>query len=567
MKKTPVNFLIFTGRMSENFNLKYLKGEQDYIDPNRAFWDNYISTSNRVIGAYKLAHYCRLAGFTVQVIDFCAYFNEQEFINIFDKFVGEETLAIGTSSTFMTKQLTKKKTFTYIGSTNVEMYHYLPVETIEEENRITAHLKSINPNVKIMVGGGLVNKSFLENPNIDLIVQGYGEITVPQILQDIKDHKPLQQYYTDKTKIHDISKSTMFWCDEDMLDKNEVVPLEIARGCIFKCSFCSFQYIGKEPGTYVRGREFIKEELIRNYEKFGITKYWIVDDTFNDDNDRLEEIAKIAKELPFKLKLAAFIRIDLVYLKKQAQLLVDCGLEFAHCGIETLTPESAKDIGKGLNPWIIMDFIKELKQTTWKHVGVHSGFILGLPSDTKQDIKKALQFLGSDKNPLDSFLVSPLYLEDPNNPDHDVAKSDLSINHEQWQLKILPWSDPLIMETTSEKGLVNYMNKHGVVNEDVWSYRLRFYHNQNLTKNHYKLNYYAQYQVWGMDGVDEDIDLMFDKVKNKQVSFKDTTDIEMQRRKTYFENLMSIEKHTLFDSELLHDENRTESYLNITEQS
>ena len=69
-----------------------------------------------------------------------------------------------------------------------------------------------------------------------------------------------------------------------MYNQVKILPLEVARGCIFKCNFCSFPLNGKGKGEAIRDFSYIRDELIENYELYGIEDYWLTDDTFNDDN-------------------------------------------------------------------------------------------------------------------------------------------------------------------------------------------------------------------------------------------------------------------------------------------
>ena len=94
--KTPVDFLIFTGRANDIENLS--------VDPNDKTHGNVfqelISTTTRTLGAYKVAYHCRLQGFTVQVVDYSKFLSTEQFYNIIDKFVGPNTIAVGTSTTW-----------------------------------------------------------------------------------------------------------------------------------------------------------------------------------------------------------------------------------------------------------------------------------------------------------------------------------------------------------------------------------------------------------------------------------------------------------------------------------
>lgn len=549
--KTPVDFLIFTGRANDIESLSLHPGDKTYGN----VFQPLISTTTRTLGAYKVAYHCRLQGFSVQVVDYSKFLSTEQFYSIIDKFVGPNTLAVGTSTTWLYQPLSARKTLNMVGQYGFEAAQWLPVEDFETETNLTNHIKSISPDCKVIVGGAIVNQDSLNNPNIDIVASGYGEVTVPDILMSIKNKTEIRQYYADPHSQHEIATSTMTWCPEDLAINTEALPLEIARGCIFHCSFCSFRLLGKEKGSYVRGKDLIRDELIRNYENFGTTRYWISDDTFNDDNDRLQEFADVVKSLPFKITLSAFIRLDLVMLKKQEQLLKDCGLVFAHCGIETLNEESAKDIGKGFNPMMLMDWLRDIKQNVWKDVFVHSNFILGLPSDSKETLRENLRFLKSDDNPLDSFVVSPLYLPKQGTKSSN-EESKFTNDPESFGMEIIPWSDDYLKYVAEGNTFQNYRNKHGVVNEEMFRTRQRFASTMAQHKNGYKFIFHGQFRAWGLDGCDLHPDEILELVKEKKFTWLDRNKIEKKNFDSYTDRLMAISKHTSFvKSQLVDAEN------------
>ena len=62
----------------------------------------------------------------------------------------------------------------------------------------------------------------------------------------------------------------------------EVLPLEVGRGCIFSCAFCSFDLIGKRVGDWTKSPKVLRNELLENYEKFGVTTYNFTDELINE---------------------------------------------------------------------------------------------------------------------------------------------------------------------------------------------------------------------------------------------------------------------------------------------
>lgn len=534
---TPVDFLIFNGR-------SYVS---DTVKDNSTAKSLAVQVSGRTIGAYKVAYHCRLQGFKVQVIEFVEQLTYQDYIDIIDKFVGPKTLAVGTSATFLHLPLSKNKTLNIMGEFSFRSAKWIPTETQEQEDEITQYIKNINPDCKIIVGGAMVNKKSLEDSNIDIVSSGYGEVNVPDILMSLKKKQEIKKHFEDIWSMHEIQTSSMTWTKEDLLVPGEIIPLEIARGCIFKCSFCNFRMIGKEKGSYVRASELIKDEFIRNYEKFGINRYWITDDTFNDDNDRLEELRNIVQSLPFKIELIAFIRFDLVVLKNQAQLLKDCGFKMGHAGFETTNPESAKDIGKGMSPKKQLDYLTELKKDLWKDIYLHSGFMMGLPSDTKKSIKEMLNFLRSNKNPLDSYYVYPLNISLPD-PHASAPPSNFAENPEQHGYEWVPYKDEILKEYMKDGNFANYKNKHGLTYEDMWEYRNKFISNSIGHPNEYKRKLMAQFQCFGVDGSGLTPEELVEKVKEGTFTALDCEHIEKQNKENYFNRLMSIKEHTTFET-------------------
>ena len=157
--KTPVDFLIFTGRANDIENLSLHPGDKTYGN----VFQPLISTTTRTLGAYKVAYHCRLQGFSVQVVDYSKFLSTEQFYNIIDKFVGPNTLAVGTSTTWLYQPLSPRKTLNMVGQYGFEAAQWLPVENFEIETEITKHIKSISPDCKVIVGGAIVNEDSLKN--------------------------------------------------------------------------------------------------------------------------------------------------------------------------------------------------------------------------------------------------------------------------------------------------------------------------------------------------------------------------------------------------------------------
>ena len=136
--------------------------------------------------------------------------------------------------------------------------------------------------------------------------------------------------------------------ERDYIQPDEVLTIELARGCKFQCKFCSFTVLGVKD-DYSRCAESLDAELRENYEKWGVTMYTVSDETINDRPEKLKKIAEISRNLPFELNLMGFMRGDLLVANPDTwQDIWDMGLWSHFYGIETLNDQAGKYVGKGM---------------------------------------------------------------------------------------------------------------------------------------------------------------------------------------------------------------------------
>jgi radical SAM superfamily enzyme YgiQ (UPF0313 family) len=294
---------------------------------------------------------------------------------------------------------------------------------VKDIHKIIDFIKS-KSKAKIVYGGAKA-PYFLADDKIDYYVIGYGDNSVVALSDYLKNGTPLldctpldingttaQLIDSNKypePKMDEIQ--TRWWREDFNILPGEGLPIEMARGCIFKCKFCSYPLLGKKKGTYIRDPEEIRDELIKTWEAHGTDSYYFTDDTFNDDNDKIEALHKIFTSLPFKPKFSAYLRVDLINrYPHQADMLTEMGLIGTYFGIETLQAKSAVAIGKGLHPNKVKDRLYWLNEKWNKKVNIGAGFILGLPYDTHEYFTELLNWTMERDNPLQHVSFYPLFL-------------------------------------------------------------------------------------------------------------------------------------------------------------
>lgn len=390
----------------------------------------------RTAGPYRIATELRDAGYTCQVIDNIQHFSVDELGAIITYVVGPNTKVVGFSSTFIDYNLFENRTITDKAPDVHDWYN-----NSTEVKYVIDAIKRIAPTVKVLIGGAYSHGMRL--PLADVFVLGLGDRAIIEYLNYLQNKNPFFQFTTNNagkmvidsetfSNKFDFTSSQIKYHPSDYVRYNEVLPLEVSRGCIFKCSFCAYPLLGKDKNDYIKSTATLKDEILRNYYEYGITRYTLTDNTFNDNIIKLEELADIVQSLPFSFSWIAYLRIDLMRAHpEQYQLLRDSGLTACNFGIETLNFESAKSIGKGLHP---EKTIEELFVVAEKlpAVAVHCGFICGLPYETKESISQWAEIISADEFPIDFITINPLSLNRAVNKSKRVFKSEFELNADKY---------------------------------------------------------------------------------------------------------------------------------------
>ena len=389
----------------------------------------------RALGAYQIAHHLRTFGYTCQVIEFTQFFSNEELIETVEKFLTKDTLGIGVSTTWYDSREERGPIRFF-----VQFSPSLPDNIVG----VLEYVKSNYPTVK-RIAGGTFTKVYKNSPLFDHHIHSYAEDQMLKYANSISG----------KTKFDTFNIETLEhrFTEQDCILPGEMLPIEISRGCIFKCSFCNFPLNGKKKMDYIRSAKLIAEEMQYNYDKYGTTTYLFTDDTFNDTTIKLQLLWDEVKKLPFKIKFFAFLRIDLLNAhREQIKLLKDLGLKVAAFGIETFHTQAAKSIGKGMSGDRTKVFLDELYNDHWGDcVRIHALMMTGLPGEPLEHSRESMQWLHS--RPFSSlFSTFSLY-------EHYEDKSKISSEPNKYGYKIQEngkWQSNLMKQEESERFYIKH---------------------------------------------------------------------------------------------------------------
>lgn len=375
----------------------------NFIDHKRTDID-VINKPWRALGPSKVAHSLRSNGYTVQIINFSTYLTEEQLYEISKPFMDYKTL-IGVSTTFLADYL-----------------NFDP--SIIPLCKAVGRLKS-EFNTKVIVGGPTA-VAYQKLFNADFVVNGAAENSILDLFDKIKNYgirKPRTDW-TIKTCAHR-------WDPSDRIQPNETLPLEVGRGCIYSCKFCKYDMKGKKRGEYVRDLSLIRDEIVENYERYHVSNYMIMDDTFNDDVYKMEDWCRMVDDLPFKIQYNAYCRADLIYrYQDMTRELYRTGMVGSVLGIESMNPKAAGIIGKSWSGKHAKDFIPYYVHDICKGKTLTQvNFIIGLPGDTIEDAWSWVKW-GED-NKIPGIQMHPLSIRVPRFHPNDAVYSDFDMYAEE----------------------------------------------------------------------------------------------------------------------------------------
>jgi len=354
------------------------------------------------MAAYALAHWMRKNRFDCQVIDFIQHFDIKTLIELTEPLINKDTVCIAVSSVF---------------------FPTVPMSCPPLNIAVAMQkLKLKYPNLKFVIGGPYATDySFF----FDKCFTGEGED------QFLKWCQEQSLGLSMPSAFFNIKHNDHQFHEKDCILPGESLPLELGRGCIFKCSFCTYPNLGKPKGSYIRDMSLIENELARNKDLFGTTNYVFLDDTCNEDSDKILELAKINNKLGNTIKWSGFLRLDLIWSHENHQVLLESGLDQCYFGLESFHPTASRKVGKGWNGKHAKDYLPKLAETHWNNtVGIEGSFISGLPGEPVESLRETVQWI-KDHNYVRGYFRSLRMLND----------SEFGKNPEKYNLKRLPWLD------------------------------------------------------------------------------------------------------------------------------
>ena len=289
--------------------------------------------------------------------------------------------------------------------------------------KIAKCCKEINPDIKLVLGGGFINTELrsLKDPRlfefVDFITVDDGERPLLTLLEYLNQQRPInelfrtyylkdqQVYFNKNLTLHDIPhKDTGVPCYDglpieqylslcEMLNPMHRIwsdgrwnKLTIAHGCYWsQCSFCdiSLNYIGQYDDA---GAELIVNRIQTLITETGETGFHFVDEAAPPKV--LFAMAEKLIERDIVISWWGNIRFEKTFSAEKCQLLADSGCIAISGGLEVASDRLLKLMKKGVT---VAQVAKVTKNFANAGVLVHAYLMYGFPTQTEQETVDSLE--------------------------------------------------------------------------------------------------------------------------------------------------------------------------------
>ena len=282
-------------------------------------------------------------------------------------------------------------------------------------------VKAVLPNVKIVVGGlwfsATYKETLTENPAVDYVIVGEAELTLEELLVEIKNKKEDLSEVAGLASRKD--KEVVIGPHRSLIQNLDILPtpaydlfpmenyvghsywkpfaeLMTSRGCPGGCGFCYewSQYDTRSPLDFtswrIKSPNKILDELEVLNKTHGVNEIVFQDDAFNVNKDIVIDVCKGMIKRKIDMHWVILGRADdWVNQLDILPLMKEAGMFMGLLGVEVASDEELARLGKKINTKQIIQTIEALRK---EHVMSVGCFMVGFEDDNEETVKKRFEF-------------------------------------------------------------------------------------------------------------------------------------------------------------------------------
>jgi radical SAM superfamily enzyme YgiQ (UPF0313 family) len=277
-------------------------------------------------------------------------------------------------------------------------------------------VKKVKSDTLVVVGGvhpTVATDEVASKEKIDHVIVGEGEISFSGLLDAVAGNKTQEKVITgvrpdldelpfEDRELFDYRVTTSFVSNFPGIFKPPSITMIASRGCPFNCAFCA-PHAKVMFGEKVRFKSVdnVIEELkmLRDKYRFRSLFFWDYSITLN--KKWLDEFCEKYRKNGFTASISANSRVDAICRNEDVMKeLADAGLRMVHIGYESGSQRILDFIEKGTT----VEQAVRATEICKKHgIIVRGLFMLGLPTETKDDVQETLGLIRKIKPQVYSF--------------------------------------------------------------------------------------------------------------------------------------------------------------------
>ncbi|MBU0548691.1 MAG: radical SAM protein [Candidatus Omnitrophica bacterium] len=172
---------------------------------------------------------------------------------------------------------------------------------------------------------------------------------------------------------------------------NLVLPYQISKGCLNRCSFCTFPAVSRKLAF--KSNDKVVNDLAQMKKKYQSRIFFFCDELINNSYDRLEELCDLFIKNKLDILWSAHAKVgnlDKRILKKMRE----AGCFRLAFGIESGSNKILESMNKGFTAEQAGNTLKDAFEAG---INVRISLINGYPHEKNDDVKKTLDFIRKNR--------------------------------------------------------------------------------------------------------------------------------------------------------------------------
>lgn len=255
------------------------------------------------------------------------------------------------------------------------------------------------------------------------IVIGEAEGVLAEVIDDHRHGRPRAVY-----RSQDRPRLAAACPDRTIFRGKRYLPLrliEFSRGCRFRCDFCAIQSYYAATHTH-RSVDRVVDEVRRSCT--GRELVFFIDDNLTSSLDDAKELMRAL--IPLRIRWVSQSAINVAFDDEALDLMRRSGCQGVLIGLESLVPESLREMNKGFN--LMRGGPRAAMANLRRHgLRVYGTFVFGYDSDTPDTFATAVRFAQDEGMFIAAFNhITPF----PGTPLYERLRAEGRMLHDPWWL-------------------------------------------------------------------------------------------------------------------------------------